>query len=275
MPTFDDPHAAARQATEALRGLAETTASLDDPRALSPLIGELQAATRSVTQVLRQLSHAHERHAVRALTKTGDLGGELALDAFDALQETAGYIEAAGPHLDRAADTTAQMVWPTEQPPERWISVVFLQGEEAEAVLEIIDRQGTDAAVEYLAGWDMADETEEDALENGYVYDAPPQSPNDRLATRDVYALTYNPDLGYVGLTRPMNVMPDPVLLHLVNPVPPPPVESEPPVAGPLVAASQAEGTRGRHRGPDREGGPSWFRPDAITDIEQSRGLSL
>lgn len=68
--------------------------------------------------------------------------------------------------LDREAVST--------EAPRRWISVVFHQGAEADEVLDLIDRDGSDAAIEYLRGWDYGDETTDAALENGYVYDEPP-----------------------------------------------------------------------------------------------------
>ena len=58
-----------------------------------------------------------------------------------------------------------------EQPARQWISVVFLQGDEADEVLGLIDAQGTDAAIEHLTGYDYGDETVEAAIANGHVYD--------------------------------------------------------------------------------------------------------
>lgn len=219
MPTFNDPYADARETVGALRGLVTATGDIDDPAPLDALVEEMQTATQQMQQVLDNLGSAHQQLAGRA-TGGGDPneGRRLASEAATALRQASGHLRRVEINLEAASEQTGQIDWRDEDIDHRWISVVFLQGEEAEPVLEIIDRQGTGAAVEFLAGWGMADETEEDALENGYVYDTPPQGKTDRLATRDVYTLTYNPDLGYVGLTRPMNVMPDPVLLHLVNP---------------------------------------------------------
>ncbi|MGO2311931.1 hypothetical protein ACTXKH_07745 [Brachybacterium tyrofermentans] len=272
MPTFNDPLADAREAAEAIRGLAHATQHVENPEVLYPVVGELMATTRNMSQVLDQLARAHQRHTGRAMTDAGDReqGSQLTFEAAAALHEAAGHVGQADTVLDRASNRAGRIAWRPDEAPERWISVVFFQGEEAEPVLDIIDRQGTDAAVEYLAGWDMADETEDDALENGYVYDVPPQSGMDKVATRDVYALTYNHQLGYVGLTRPMNVMPDPVLLHLEAPEPAPLAAEAPRAESPA-----REERQGRHRGPEQAAESSWFRPDAINDIEQSRGLSL
>lgn len=89
-------------------------------------------------------------------------------------------------------------------PVSRWISVVLFQGEEADAVLEIIDRAGPIAAIEYLRQWDFGDETTEAALENGYVYDNIPAGSTDRTThdDRGRYALTYSAQFGHVSLLR-------------------------------------------------------------------------
>jgi hypothetical protein len=86
----------------------------------------------------------------------------------------------------------------------RWISVIFLQGEEADKTLDLIDRSGPAAAIEYLQQWDFGDETTDAALTNGYVYDSIPAGSTDRTLANDdsPYALTYSPPFGYVSLLR-------------------------------------------------------------------------
>jgi len=84
----------------------------------------------------------------------------------------------------------------------RWISVVFLQGEHADRTLDLIDTDGTDAAIDRLTAYDFGDETTQAALANGYLYDAPPSGQLDRTATRGEYTLTYNHAFGYVSLLR-------------------------------------------------------------------------
>ncbi|WP_193596577.1 hypothetical protein [Microbacterium sp. YJN-G] len=87
---------------------------------------------------------------------------------------------------------------------QRWMSVVFLQGEEADIVLDVIDKSGPDAAIQHLSLWDYGQETRDAALVNGYVYDQIPQSPTDRVIRDEAagYALTYNIHFGYVSLLR-------------------------------------------------------------------------
>jgi hypothetical protein len=74
-------------------------------------------------------------------------------------------------------------------------SIVFIQGEEAEEPLELLDRDGTDAAVGYLAEWDNGDS------------DAPQKAvssagTSDRQARVGAYLLTWNARIGYIGLER-------------------------------------------------------------------------
>ncbi|KXC07020.1 hypothetical protein MhomT_03195 [Microbacterium hominis] len=89
-------------------------------------------------------------------------------------------------------------------PEHRWMSVVFLQGDEADRVLDMIDRSGPQRVIRHLSQWDFGDETRDSALVNGYVYNEVPQSPTDGVVHDDnaVYALTYNRQFGYVSLLR-------------------------------------------------------------------------
>ena len=89
-------------------------------------------------------------------------------------------------------------------PRSRWISVTFLQGDEADEVLAMIDRDGATAAIEYLQHWDYGEETTDAALENGYVYDRIPAGSTDRTIEGDgsTYALTCSTTFGYVSLLR-------------------------------------------------------------------------
>ncbi|MCY7413852.1 MAG: hypothetical protein LH471_12585 [Salinibacterium sp.] len=89
-------------------------------------------------------------------------------------------------------------------PASRWISVTFLQGNEADEVFAMIDRDGATAVVEYLKQEDYGEETTDAALENGYVYDCIPAGSTDRTIESDgsTYALTYSTTFGYVSLLR-------------------------------------------------------------------------
>lgn len=113
------------------------------------------------------------------------------LDALNLLDEDG---PEAGPPPAERADTKSR----------RWVSVVFLQGQEADEALDLLEADGTDAAIGRLAGYDYGDETTQAALENGYVYDTPPAGVLDRTATGSdgAYTLVYNPFIGYLNLLR-------------------------------------------------------------------------
>ncbi|MGQ2913635.1 hypothetical protein [Microbacterium kunmingense] len=102
----------------------------------------------------------------------------------------------------------------------RWMSVVFMQGADAGAVLDLIERNGPEATIQHLSQWDFGDETRDAAMVNGYVYDEIPQSPTDRVIRDGAsgYALTYNQHFEYVSLLRHFN----PVVEDARESVPPP-----------------------------------------------------
>jgi len=97
----------------------------------------------------------------------------------------------------------------------RWISVILLQGDEANEVLGTIDRSGTAAAIEYLQQWDYGDETTDAALTNGYVYEGIPAGSTDQTFEDDgsPYALTYSAPFGHVSLLRRYSAEPEPELV--------------------------------------------------------------
>lgn len=101
---------------------------------------------------------------------------------------------------------------PLKAPASRWISVVFLQGDDADDLLAMIDRSGPAATTEHLQRWDSGDETTDAALTNGYVYDRIPAGATDRTIEDDgsQYALTYSVQFRYVSLFRRYPVEPDP-----------------------------------------------------------------
>ncbi|SDS84266.1 hypothetical protein [Microterricola viridarii] len=100
-------------------------------------------------------------------------------------------------------------------PASRWISIIFLQGGEADDLLDLIDHSGPAAAIEYLQQWDFGNETVDAALMNGYVYDRIPAGHTDRTVEvfGSPYALTYNASFGYVSLLRRYSADPERTLV--------------------------------------------------------------
>ncbi|MFT3889949.1 MAG: hypothetical protein QM713_17540 [Arachnia sp.] len=269
MPTFHDSVADAAEASEALRGLAHASRVFDQPAEMYGVIGDLSSGIRSLRQVLDQIADVHERKAAHAFHDDGnhDAGVRDALTTAEELRQSARLVDQAYDRLAEGFVAAGRIAWHPEPVAEqvagrRWVSVVFLQGDEADEVLDLIDAQGTDAAIKHLAGYDYGDETVEAAIANGHVYDEPQAGATDRTATRDVYTLTYNVSLGHVGLYREATALPDPALLGIDAPIE---VEAVPVEGGSVEAR--------------RVGGPAdqdWFAsPASASGPAGRRGWSL
>ena len=208
MPTFQNPTADAAEASEALRGLAHATRVFEDPADTYAVLGDLLAGVRSLRQVIDQLATVHVSNHVRAYDDAGNqgAGASHALTAAADLRQAAALLDGVHDQVDAAMGVSGRIAWrpaPSDPPPPaRRVGVVFLQGQHADEVLAIIDRDGTNAAIEHLARFDMGDETTQAALVNGYVYDKIPTGPLDRVIEQGSYALTYNHDHGHVSLLR-------------------------------------------------------------------------
>lgn len=268
MPIFDDAPADAAEMSEAMRGLAHGTRRVDQPEQMYPVLGDLLGSVRALEQVLGQLATAHDTLSNRATDDTGDgpAGRSDAAATATELRAAAVLISQAERHIDAGMGAAARIAWHSEPVPEvrrEFINVVFLQGEEADQIIDIITLRGTDQAIEHLAGHDFGDETVEAALENGYVYDQPPVGQLDTSATRDVYTLVYNPFMGHVALYRERDALSDPVIVDLEAP-PRRPAPS--PGAGPSVDQVAERSRR------ERLGTPTVNRPPAVS---QSAGRGL
>lgn len=259
MPTYYDPGADAGEASEALRGLAHATRSFENPQDLYEVLGDLLSGVRSFKQVLDQLATAHVENRSRAFDDHGDhtIGSKDALVAADELHQAANFIDQAEARLDAAASAASRIAWRAPgvdpQPIARWISVVFLQGPEADEVLDMIDVDGALAGLNHLKHWDYGDETTSAAMENGYVYDSPPSGPLEREVRDGSYHLAYSHSFEHVALYR----------LHDVAAA-----DQLPDDTRSLGAPSTSNRIREQLR-------TSWFEPASITAIKQERGLGL
>lgn len=267
MPTYENPVTDAAEAYEALRGLAHATRSWEEPGDTYRVVGEVVAGIRCLGQVLDQLVGVHLRHQDQVSTDDGDraAGAVAALSAADGFHQAAVLLDQAHDHLNAAFVQSGKIVWhPQPATTERWISVVFLQGDEADRPLHILGELGHVDAVDYLAQWDYGDETTDAAMENGYVYDEPGEGTNDRVMRSGDYALVVNPHIGYVSLLR-RHTTTEPDQTETPGPVQGGPQllvsYSSPNAPKPAVAPRQAQG--------------SWFEPAAITTLKQSGRLSL
>jgi hypothetical protein len=260
MPTFYDPGADAGEASEALRGLAHATRAFETPQDLYGVLGDLHSGVRSLKQVLDQLAAAHIENRPRAFDDQGDhaIGSKDALAAADELHQAATLIDQAEERLDAAAGAASRIAWRgafAEGSPtvSRWISVVFMQGQEADEVLDIIDADGALAGLNHLKSWDFGDETTSAAMENGYVHDVPPSGPLEHELRDDDYHLAYSHAFAHVALYR----------IHAVDTVDQLPDE---------VRSLAAPSASSRSREPQQT---SWFEPASITALKRQRGLGL
>lgn len=311
MPTFYDPAADAEEAAQALRGLAHSSRDFAHPEEAYGVIGDLLAGVRSLQQSIEQIAQQHNRHDGRVFDDAGDQAAGIrdAHLAAKQLFHAATALDAVEERLDTASQTAGRIAWhPAPEPPidaeltreeapvSRWVNVVFLQGQEADAVLWLIDRDGPDAAIEHLAGFDYGEETTGAAMANGYVYDAPPTGALDKQATSGEYTLTYNPDLGHVGLYRHHQVAFEDSLdaetaTRSAGPDATRSAGGAAPAASAMgagagAAVAKALTARGaRAAGPDRDPGStvkrgpkteaSWFAHPGVEAVKRDRGLGL
>lgn len=283
MPTFYDPVSDADEASQALRGLAHASRSFEHPRDLYGVLGDVFSGVRSLRQVLDQLSTAHTERRPQAFDDAGsaEAGDMYALAAGDGLHETATLIDQAEGRLDEAMTAAGRIAWhenPAPPKPEqggvfgaadRWVSIVFLQGEDADQVLDLIDRDGPDAAITHLSGYDYGAETTDAALSNGHVYEKIPTSGREQMAADGDYRMTYNPAVGHVALYRQHTVAAEDRVDR-----PAPTLEQTQP-------GRPAAGRGGPARNQDAAGcgtaarPGSWFEHPGVAAVKQERGLGL
>lgn len=265
MPTFTDPARDAGEAYEALRGLAHASRTFEDPSDTYRVIGELLGGLRSLRQVLDHLAAAHlsRQHHVTDESREYSGGAVEALAAADELHQAGTLIDQADDRLSAAMTHSGRIVWnPQDRMVERWVDITFLQGEDADRVIDLIDAQGVEAGIEHLSGWDYGDETTNTALENGDVHDTAPVYPGDRQVETGDYAMTYNPIAGHVALYR----------RHLIRAADAIDAPTEAPVPARPSTAGRERETAGR-RSAVRDG--CWFEHPGVAAVKQSRGLSL
>lgn len=281
MPTYSDPTRDAAETAEATRGLAHAIQGLSRPETMPDIVGELLATTRRLQEVLRGLSQQHLRYIDRASTDAGDLktGEAHAFAAADAIDEAVTLLDDVEARMDRASTHAHLIAWqPAPAPDPQWLNVVFLQGQDADEVIELIDADGEDAAIGHLQNFDAGAETTDAALTNGYVYTTPPTRALDHTATGEGYTMVYNRDLGHVGLYRTFTPNPDDALDTPDTPtavdhshvpgVPRPVIRSAPR----QTPAGQSPSTPSGTTQPSRRDS-SWFEHPGVAAVKDSRGL--
>ena len=258
MPTFTNPTSDANSASEALRGLAHATRTFQEPADTYRVIGDLLGGVRSLRQVPDQLASVHDSHRDRVTDEARDhaAGATAATSAADELRQAAALVDQAEDRLNTAMIHSGRIVWsPGDRLVERWIGVVFLQGDDADYMLDLIEQQGWQKGIENLSAWDYGTETTDAAMVNGDVHDAAPVYPGDRQDETGEYVMTYNAQAGHVALYR----------RHLI------PAEDaiDPPDEAPAQPDAGIEARRSAIRAGE------WFEPAAITEVKLARRLAL
>jgi hypothetical protein len=72
MPTFEDAAGDAAEVQQALRGLANATRSIDDPRQIYSVLGSLTSAVASLGQALHQIASFHDGPVRKTAWVSGD-----------------------------------------------------------------------------------------------------------------------------------------------------------------------------------------------------------
>ena len=80
----------------------------------------------------------------------------------------------------------------------KYSNIIFLQGEEANEVINILEKQGEQKAFDYLQQWNYG----ESPIETNNNQDFTPWGTNDRLYKIDNYVMSYNLGIPYIGLTE-------------------------------------------------------------------------
>ena len=78
---------------------------------------------------------------------------------------------------------------------KKYMEIVFIQNEEAETPLKILEEQGEDAAMNYLRQWDYGDD-------DGEIYYRNPGGSGDSAYRKGNFVMSYNTSLGYIGLCK-------------------------------------------------------------------------
>ena len=264
MPTFYDPVADAGEASQALRGLAHASRAFDHPQDLYGVLGDLLSGVRSLRQVLDQLADAHLTHRARAHDDAGshDAGVLNARVASAWLREASALADLTENHLDTAMAASGRIAWhdPGTDTQQRWISVVRLEGAQAQAALDRIDRDGVSAGLDHLTTWDRGEATTTEALENGYVYDEPPAGSMDHRVDADTYLLRYGSTPPQIALYRRQTLPLDPD---------DPGASGVDGIGGPDSAGPATGSQTGGRQLPDA----SWFGHPGVAAVAQERGL--
>jgi hypothetical protein len=118
MPTFENPAADAAEVQTALRALAHTTRSIDDPRQIYSVLGSLTSAVASLSQSLHQLASVHDdRPQIRGwVLESSSRGRSAAYRVSWDLHRAGEMLRQVGETIANAHEAEAMLVYHRELP---------------------------------------------------------------------------------------------------------------------------------------------------------------
>lgn len=84
----------------------------------------------------------------------------------------------------------------------KYVMIVFMQGEDADEMFDLLDADGWDALIDRLSDWDYGQETEDAAVVNGDIYDGLPQYRGEQRVVSGEYTAVVDWPYNYIALYR-------------------------------------------------------------------------
>ena len=84
----------------------------------------------------------------------------------------------------------------------KYLEVVFMQGDDASELFDLLDSHGWDALIDRLTDWDYGQATEDADVVNGYIHDKLPKYRGEQCVSRGKYTAVVNWPYNYIALYR-------------------------------------------------------------------------
>ena len=84
----------------------------------------------------------------------------------------------------------------------KYVMIVFMQGEDADEMFDLLDAYGWDALIDRLSDWDYGQETEDAAVVNGDIYDGLPKYRGEQRVSSGEYTVIADWPYNYIALYR-------------------------------------------------------------------------
>ena len=84
----------------------------------------------------------------------------------------------------------------------KYVMIVFMQGDDAAEMFDLLDAYGWDALIDRLTDWDYGQETEDAAAVNDEIYDGLPKYRGEQRVSSGEYTVVADWPYNYVALYR-------------------------------------------------------------------------